>query len=316
MHKQLIEQDSCFKSVPIDDSEDSSDLCAAHAQRIISAAIHDDVWKPLRSDITFLNPEFGTLLVKISNTLDKAGQHRRSANVWTALTMRALQELDAEASITSVPDSEQKFRTSNYNRASCVVSKVFKVLGPLVSATRTESLKTDLLAVINTSVDVWNSAQAGNWRFTIDMELDRAQREEWRSMRFDPASSLADKHDLDSISKTRPRVSILFPRIIAQTQEKRLPGSWPEIEPIVIHPGRGLPEWSSLVVRGKQDQDETTEKLKKAIENVKKDLHRSRRVSGHGRTESTGSLASGPPSPSMQWKHRGSSNQGIKVDFE
>lgn len=208
--------------------------------------------------------------------------------------------------------SEQNIRSPSYNRATSVVSKVVQVLGPLVSAPRIESLKTDLLAVVNSSVDVWNSAQAGSLRITIDMVLDRGQREEWRSKRFDPVSPLADGPDQDLISKTHPRVFILFPRIVARTQGKRLPGSWPEVEPIVIHPGIGLPEWSPLVVRGKHDQEEKAEKLK----NMKKELHRSRRVSGHGRTESTGSLASAPPSPSMQWKNGGSLNKGSKIDYE
>ncbi|KAH7374080.1 hypothetical protein BKA64DRAFT_714899 [Cadophora sp. MPI-SDFR-AT-0126] len=316
VHKRLIMEDSCFESVPIDDSEDSKDLCAAHAQRIISAAICNDVWKPLRSELTFLNPEFGTLLGKISDTFDKADQHGRTANVWTALTMRALQELDADTYIASVPESDQKLRTSNCNRASSVVSEVFRILGPLVSRSQIESLKTDLLAVVKSSIDVWNSAHTSGLRPTIVIILDRAQREEWRSKRFDPVPTLADGHDPDLISKTRPRVFILFPRIVARTQEKLLPGSWPEVEPIVIHPGIGLPEWSPLVVRGKDDQEEIAEKLKKAIENMKKELHRTRRVSGHGRNESTGSLVSGPSSPSMQWKNGGSMNKGSKIDYE
>ncbi|KAL5315049.1 hypothetical protein ACEPPN_017700 [Leptodophora sp. 'Broadleaf-Isolate-01'] len=153
-HKRLIVEDPCFKSVLIDDSEDSSDLCAAYAQRIISAVVYDDVWKPLRSELTFQNPDFGTFLVKISDALDKTGQHGRTANVWTALTMRALQAVDAEAAIASIPESEQNIRSLGYNRANSVVSKVVRVLGPLVSVPRIESLKTDLLAVVNSSVDV------------------------------------------------------------------------------------------------------------------------------------------------------------------
>ena len=56
-------------------------------------------------------------------------------------------------------------------------------------------------------------------------------------------------------------------------------------------------------MRGKHDQEEREEKLNKA----KKELHRTRRVRGHGRNESTGSLTSGPPSPSAQWKMEGAS---------
>ncbi|KAL5330685.1 hypothetical protein ACEPPN_000204 [Leptodophora sp. 'Broadleaf-Isolate-01'] len=301
VHNRLIAEDSCFKSIPVDDSEDSSDLCAAHAQRIISAAIYDDVWKPLRSELTFQIPEFGKLLAKISDALDKTDQHRRSANVWTALTMRALQALDAdaEAAISPVSQSEQNIRSPGCNRANSVVSKVIRVLGPLVSAPQFESLRTDLLTVVDSSIDVWNNAQAGGLRLTIDPFLDRAQREEWRSQRFDPVSPLADGLDLDSVSKTRPRVFILFPRIVARTQEKLLLGSCPQVEPIVIHPGKGLPEWSPLVMCGKHDQEEREERLNKAIENVK-ELRRSSLVSGHGRNESTGSLASGLLNPNPE----------------
>jgi hypothetical protein len=84
-------------------------------------------------------------------------------------------------------------------------------------------------------------------------------------------------------------VFTLFQRIVARAQDKLVPGSWPQLEPIVIHPGIVLPEWSSLVVRGKHDQEEREEKYKKAIEYMKKELHRTRRVLGHGRNESTGS---------------------------
>ncbi|KAG9239931.1 hypothetical protein BJ878DRAFT_337252 [Calycina marina] len=315
-HKRLIEVDSYFKYVPIDDSKDSSDLCAAHAQRIISAAIYKDVWKPLRSEVTFQNPDFGTFLAKISDALDRSTQNGRTANVWTALTMRALQALDAEAAIVSVPQSEQNLCTSNCNRASSVVSEVFRVLGPMVSVPRIELFKADLHAVVDSSVNVWNTAQTGRLRITIDIVLDRAQREEWRSKRFDPVASSADGHNLDLTSRTRPRVFTLFPRIVARTQEKLMPGSWPQVEPIVIHPGIGLPEWSPLVVRGKHDQEERAEKLNKAIENMKKELHRSRRGSGNGRNESTGNLASRLPSPSTQWKNGGAMNKESKIEYE
>jgi hypothetical protein len=305
VHKRLAAEDSCFRSVPIDDSEDSSNLCAAHAQRIISDAIYVNVWKPLCSELTFKHPELGMLLGKISEAFDKTDQHGRTANVWTALTMRALQALDAEAAISPVPESMQNLRPTGSNRANSVVSNVFRVLDPLVSASRIESLRTDLLTVVNSSIDIWNHAQAGGLRITIQPSLDRAQREEWRSQRFDDPSPLADGPDLDLVSKTHLRVFTLFPRIVARTQEKLVPGSWPQLEPIVIHPGIGLPEWSSLVVRGKHDQEEREETFNKAIENVKKELHRTRRVLGHGRNESIGSSTSGPPSPSAQWKMEG-----------
>lgn len=94
--------------------------------------------------------------------------------------MRALQALDAEAAI-SVPESAQDCRSIGCNRANSVISKVVQVLGPLVSASQIESLRMDLLTVVNSSVDVWNNAQASGLRISIDPLLDRAQREEWRS---------------------------------------------------------------------------------------------------------------------------------------
>ena len=75
------------------------------------------------------------------------------------------------------------------------------------------------------------------------------------------------------------------------------------VRAIVIYPGIGLPEWSSPVVRGKHYQ-EREEKINQAIENVK-ELHRTKRVLGHSRNDSTGSSISGPPSPSAQWKIEG-----------
>ncbi|KAH6716037.1 hypothetical protein BKA61DRAFT_654913 [Leptodontidium sp. MPI-SDFR-AT-0119] len=54
--------------------------------------------------------------------------------------------------------------------------------------------------------------------------LDRAQRGERRSQRFDQMSPLANGPDLDLVSKTRLRVFTLFPRIVAWTQSKLVRG--------------------------------------------------------------------------------------------
>ena len=50
-----------------------------------------------------------------------------------------------------------------------------------------------------------------------------------------------------------------------------------------IHPGRGLPEWSLLVVRGKQEREEQKDFLVKAMENAKKEAHSNRRIVEHSR---------------------------------
>ncbi|KAH6668368.1 hypothetical protein B0J14DRAFT_658287 [Halenospora varia] len=301
VHKELAAADPCFRSVPIDDSDDSHDLRTAHAQRIISNAICEDIWKPLRSELTIQHPEFSSFLSKISNELDKFSHGGRTASVWTALTMQALQSLEANLVTSQVPESKECPHPSGSARADSVISKVFSVLSPLVSSSQTELLRMDLLTLVNSAVDVWDNAQAGGLKITVSPLLDRARREEWRSQQFDPQSpsSGSDEADLELVSRTHPRVFTLFPRVVARgvadpgNHDRGLPGSWPpESDLTCIHPGVGLPEWSSLVVRGKDEQEEKKEYLIKALENAKKELHSTRRALGHGRRESRGSSTS------------------------
>ena len=95
-------------------------------------------------------------------------------------------------------------------------------------------------------------------------------------------------------------------------RDKDPPGSWPQEsdqEPqtidTCIHPGRGLPESSSLVIRGKEELDERNDVISKAIETAKKSFHTTRRSSGQGRRPSMESPTSGLPSLSEQWKREG-----------
>ena len=216
--------------------------------------------------------------------------------------MRGLQELDDEPAVPPVPESKRNLHSTNLTRADSVVSKVIRSLGPLVRASRMESLKSDLFAVAKSSIDIWNDAQVSGLRITINRSLDRTRREEWRSQQFDPISPPADGFDPDLVSKTHPRVFTLFPRIVARmTQDTLVPGSWPELEEIVIHPGIGLPEWSPLVVRGKRDVEEEEEKVK----SLRKEHHKSKRGPGQSRNGSIVSPTSGPSSPIAQWKNGG-----------
>jgi hypothetical protein len=62
-----------------------------------------------------------------------------------------------------------------------------------------------------------------------------------------------------------------------------------------IHPGRGLPEWSSLVVRGKEEREERKDYLMKTIiENAKKQAHSNRRILEHSRRASINSTSGAP----------------------
>ncbi|KAH6704041.1 hypothetical protein BKA61DRAFT_581292 [Leptodontidium sp. MPI-SDFR-AT-0119] len=173
----------------------------------------------------------------------------------------------------------------------------------------------ELQAVVNSSADVWNYAQAGGLKITIDPLLDRAYREEWRSQQFDIAlPSDENGPDPDLASNTHPTVSTLFPRVSARIQENLPPSSFPNLELTVIHPGVGLPEWSPLVVHAKVYQEERADYINKGLENAVKEVNR--RASGHGRRASRGSSTSGPPSPSAQWKIGSAVNKGSKTDYE
>ena len=115
------------------------------------------------------------------------------------------------------------------------------------------------------------------------------------------------------MSGIHQRIFTLFPRVVVRGVAEPLnhdtgpPGSWPResdqapytIE-TCIHPGRGLPEFSALVVRGREDQEERNDYLSKVIEDAKKKLHSTRRTLGHSRRESMASSTSGLPSASEQ----------------
>jgi hypothetical protein len=116
-----------------------------------------------------------------------------------------------------------------------------------------------LRALANSAISVWSSAQTRGLQLIVSSSLDVAQRNEWRSLVFDPPSTD------DVVSSTYPRIFTLFPRVTALKMPvpaeapASLPGSWPEKnqEPHMIetriHPGTGLPEWSVLVLRGKEE---------------------------------------------------------------
>jgi hypothetical protein len=314
IHGELAAVDPCFKAVPIDDSDSSRDLRTAHAQRIISKAICEDLWKPFSSALAVQHPGLSSCLSKISDSLDNSSQNGDIANVWTALTIRALQLLQDDTTAPPVLLDPKKRPSTGSSITDSIISKVFLSLSPLISLSQAEALRADLHAVLNSSADVWNYAQASGLKITIDPFLDRTYREEWRSQQFDPAlPSDGNSIDPDLASNTHLRVFTLFPRVLARIQERLPPGSFPNFEPTVIHPGAGLPEWSSLVVRGKAYQEEIEDCIKEAVAKVTKAA--SMRASGHRRM-SRGSSTSGPPSPSEQWKSGSAVNKGSKTGYE
>lgn len=319
MHKELARADPCFASVPINGTDDSRSLCVVHAQRIISDAICEYIWKPFRSEFTLLHPDFNDLLAKISAELEKSSQGGRAANAWMALTMRALQSLPTDPVPSQASESKEPLRPTSSSRAEGVVSKVVSILKPLVNPSEHEDLHIDLLKLAKPAIDIWNDAHSGGLKIIVSTRLEPARREEWRSQQFDPLlpSHDCDESKLDIMSNTHPRTFTLFPRVVAQELEVPIrhdagpPGSWPldsdqrprTIE-TCIHPGIGLPECSPLVLRGKEEREEIDDYISKAVENAKKEIHSGRRI-GHGRRESTGSSIASPTSPSQQWKAAG-----------
>jgi hypothetical protein len=120
-------------------------------------------------------------------------------------------------------------------------------------------------------------------KVTVSPSLKPVHREEWRYQKLDPVLPQDNYDEIrsDIMSKTHPRIFTLFPRVVAWEVAGPIkpdagpPGSWPSesdqglrrIE-TCIHPGVGLPEWSSLVVRGKEEQEQRNEYLSKALEIV------------------------------------------------
>jgi len=154
----------------------------------------------------------------------------------------------------------------------------------------------------------------------VSSSLDPTQRNEWRSSVFDPPSPEGDAAD-DVVCPTRPRIFTLFPRVTALKLSAPLqaptglPGSWPEDvqEPrtieTYIHPGMGLPEFSVLVLKGKEEEELRKERIEEELLRdqmaaLEKELKARGGRSEHSRNGSIAGLASGPTSPTAQWMGR------------
>ena len=302
IHKELKEADPVFNSVPIEDSDVSRDLCTAHAQRIISQAICEVIWTEFSSEFTASQPDSSSILGKISHEIEKSDQGGRTAQFWNARTGRALLTLPA-ASASSRPS--EPTGGSYPLRTHKVISKVFEVLYPLVSPTHEKSLRKDLVDLVDLAVDVWSKGQVGGSKLTVSLSLDYANHEQWRSEEFDPVCE-EDKMTADPTSR---QIFALFPLVLVAEQVKMVkpgndvPGSFPAdsnrtTEVTVIHSGKGLAEWSPLVVSGKLVQKEQED----YVTNARKAFH-TKRASGSNRRSSRGSIP--PMSPSEQWSKNG-----------
>lgn len=203
--------------------------------------------------------------------------------------MRALQSLRPQEK-THIAESQDMPQVGSSARADRVISGVISVLSPLVDVSQIKGLQRDLDKVANAAIDVWDNAQkSGEFNITVNQLLERKHREEWRAPQFDPAAPSCgqDEVDFDGTSQTRPNIITLFPRVVALTiedldnDEKIPPGSFPRESDqahynteTCIYPGKGLPEWSSLVVRGKEQREEQKDFLVKATEDARKAVYK------------------------------------------
>jgi len=202
------------------------------------------------------------------------GSGIRTARVWSALTMRALQSLSTTSQGPAL------------NRVQKFVEDTTRILSPLIMQSQEAVFQKDLGALAESAVSVWNSAQTGDLEIEVPSDLERAARAEWRSPIFDP---LEQNSETEIIPSTRPRVFVLFPRVIARTlcsttEIASPPGSFPEpegesrTEETCVHLGIGMAEWSALVTRGKEEveawEEETKEErimLQQILENAEKE---------------------------------------------
>jgi hypothetical protein len=337
IHEKLMATDTWFTSIPISTSRESQDLRMARAQYTISSFLSSTIWQPFSSEKTLAQPELVAFLAEISSELAKSkhgnSSGRHEANVWGAITMRALHSLSA-ASLQRLGSNSLVSSHLTSTRANLVVDKVVSILSPLVTPSRESQLRSDLLAVVNKAISIWSLAQTGELQLTIYSALDRANWNEWRSSMFDPAvpASFNDKASPDALSSTHPRIFTLFPRIIASNISGNaepptdMPGSWqdsdqePRIVETCIHPGVGLPEWSVLVVTGKHEEEMRSgllleERLKKEMERLSHELKAtSGRIGAHSRSGSMVGTFSPPPSPTAQWLREGDRRKVFEDD--
>jgi hypothetical protein len=325
IREELAALDPCFASIPISDTEESQNLRVAHAQRIISSSLSQNIWQPFSSEKTLHRPDFVSLLSEIAAELAKprpdGSTSGRAASYWTALTNRALDSLSRNPPSPSTPTPPSS-RPPAPRRADKAVDDSFRILFPLVTPSQEEQLRKELMALADSAIAVWNAAQTDELKITVSPTLNHANRNEWRYTKFDPPPSPSPTgRDVgeDVISSTYPRIFTLFPRILAtqivfpsREQPASLPGSYPQArdEPhatvTCVHSGFGLPEWSQLVLMGKEEEEERGAWVREEHERIKQaaNARKVRRISGNSRRDSTGSV-SGPVSPTSQHKRDG-----------
>lgn len=111
--------------------------------------------------------------------------------------MRALQDLSATL---PPPQSSTTQPTPSHHCAEVAVEKILSTLSPLVKSLQGENLRNNLLALAQSAMDIWYSAQTDKLHVIVYPILDPGSREEWRSSTLDPDTGS------DIISSALPRM--------------------------------------------------------------------------------------------------------------
>lgn len=242
-------------------SDESQLLRVAHAQRVISKALCDIAFQPFALEYMSNSHELIGKLDAIACQIQKLNcgntGGERAEIIWRSLTTRALQSLEN----TVVTDSDSMAQRSLVrSRVDAITTEIYHTLSLLVSATQASQFQTKIRNLASLAVSTWNCAETCELKLSVCPSLSPARQAEWHS-EFD------DKNHLEGVSSTRSQIFTLFPRVMAREilmtdadAAEDLPGSWPKVvsqaSDTCIHPGRGLREQSSLVVKGKQEEAE------------------------------------------------------------
>jgi len=193
VHKPFIKADPCFNSIPISSSGESQNLRITHAQRVISSSLCKTIWQPFSSEKTLPHPEFVSLVSQISAELAKSSyggsSSGRAASVWTALTRRALESLSLASPSRPTLTSQETITPAPPSGADKVINDVLSVLSPRVTLSQEPHLRNELVALAHSAISVWTFAQTAELKILIRSRVDRASRNEWRSLIFDPLLS-------------------------------------------------------------------------------------------------------------------------------
>ncbi|OBT99384.2 hypothetical protein VE01_02543 [Pseudogymnoascus verrucosus] len=311
---KISASDSAFTSVPLSNSETSLQLRTAHAQRVISDAVYNTVWRHFSSDITSDDLRLSTFIEKMGSAVAKSDGSGRSADVWRAVTVRTLESLSTtetrrQEGILQEAGTAKSFKC----REDKLVNLVLSILGSLVDPPSLPQFKADLLDIARDAISVWTSAQSDERTFTINSTLNQENKRDWNVAALDYDSLYADGGPQQVVeSKPFTEVFTLFPIIIAtkRVQAPKAatgpPGSWPEQdqqalgkEVTLIHNGLGLPQESEMVQRGIEEVEDKKRLRLELDELLVQEMAEKGR--GHSRNNSTVVTASGPSSPIQRW---------------